>query len=88
MKDYEKQIEKHEQEIKKLKQERKQARQLDPTITDQIYKAFDMGFNVNHVSEAFGIDKREVRLVQKRRATGKRLQTGKTFKRAPDYRGI
>ena len=88
MKDYEKQIEKHEREIKKLKEERKQARQLDSTMIDQIHKAFDMGFNVNHVSQAFGIDKREVRLVQKRRATGKRLQTGKTYKRESKWKLI
>ena len=76
MKNYKKEIENYERKIRQLKSDEKKARQLDQAKVDQIYAAFDMGFNVNHVSEAFGIDKRDVRLVQKRRATDKRLLTG------------
>ena len=74
MKNYKKEIDKHEQKIRQLKAE--QARQIDATTLEKIHQAFDMGFNVKHVSEAFGIDKHEVRLVQKRRATNKRVKTG------------
>ena len=88
MKNYKKEIENYERKIRQLKSDEKKARQLDQAKVDQIYAAFDMGFNVNHVSEAFGIDKRDVRLVQKRRATDKRLQTGKTYKRESKWKLI
>ena len=78
MKDYKKEIEKHEKKIRQLKAEERKARELPQSKIDKIHAAFDMGFNVNHVSEAMHIEKRLVRLIQKRRATTKRQQTGVT----------
>ena len=76
MKNYKKEIEKHEKKIRQLKAEERKARELPQSKIDEIHAAFDMGFNVNHVSEAMHIEKRLVRLIQKRRATTKRQQTG------------
>ena len=78
MKNYDKEIEKHEKKIQQLKTEQQKARELPQSKIDEIYAAFDMGFNVNHVSQAMHIEKRLVRLIQKRRATTKRQQTGVT----------
>ena len=88
MKDYNQEIKKHELRIRQLKAESKTARQLDQAIVDRVHKAFDMGFNVNHVSEAFGIDKHEVRLVQKRRATESRLLYGRKYKKGSKWKLI